>query len=119
MMYNVLVTGSNGQLGRELQSLSSHYEYSFFFRSRESLDIKEYAEVEQFVKKNAISIIVNTAAYTAVDKAEEQQDLADAINHLAVANFAQMAKEKNIKTISETTFWDKVGNLISNAYITC
>ena len=49
------------------------------------------------------TVIINCAAYTAVDKAESEPELADAINHLAVANFAQIAKDKNIKLVHIST----------------
>ena len=102
-MLNILVTGSSGQLGSELQELSSEYNYNFFFTDRNSLDISDVNAVKEFVENNAINTIVNCAAYTAVDKAETDEINADAINYLAVKNMAAIAKEKNIKLIHVST----------------
>ena len=102
-MFNILVTGSSGQLGSELQQLSSEYDYTFFFTDRESLDITCKERVEQFCDENNINTIINCAAYTAVDKAESDEVNADKINHLAVKYLAQTAKEKNIRLVHIST----------------
>ena len=102
-MTNILVTGSNGQLGSEIRELSSQYKYNFFFTDRSSLDITNSIEVKNFIDSNNINTIINCAAYTAVDKAEEDEVNADKINHLAVKHLAQIAKEKNIKLIHVST----------------
>lgn len=97
-MNNILVTGSNGQLGSEIRDLTPNYpNYKFVFTDIEELDICNHSVVANFIEVNQINTIINCAAYTAVDKAEEQFEIANNINHLAVANFAQLAKEKNIK----------------------
>jgi len=102
-MTNILVTGSNGQVGSELRELSKSYDANFFFTDRESLDITNSEMITDFVEKNAIEIIINTAAYTAVDKAEEDRENADKANHLAVRYLANTAKEKGIKLIHIST----------------
>lgn len=103
-MYRILVTGVNGQLGSELREIAPNYQgYNFLFTDVKDLDITNHNAVATFVKINNITVIINCAAYTAVDKAESEPDLAEAINHLAVANFAQIAKEKNIKLIHIST----------------
>jgi len=102
-MSNVLVTGSNGQLGSEIQELSSKYDYNFFFTNRTSLDISDAEAITEFVIQNKITTIINCAAYTAVDKAESDTVNADKINHLAVKYLAEIAKEKNIKLIHVST----------------
>ncbi len=102
-MTNVLVTGSNGQLGSEIRELSAEYTYSFFFTDRNSLDISNENAVQKFVDVNNINVIINCAAYTAVDKAEEDEVNADKINNLAVKNLANIAKERNIKLIHIST----------------
>jgi dTDP-4-dehydrorhamnose reductase len=103
-MSNILVTGASGQLGSELKDLSSLYpNNTFVFTDVAELDICNHTAVKEFIVKNEINIIINCAAYTAVDKAEEQEDLANAINHLAIANFAQIAKDINIKLIHIST----------------
>jgi dTDP-4-dehydrorhamnose reductase len=100
-MANVLVTGSNGQLGSEIRELST--DDTFFFTDSSSLDISEFELVEKFIKEKKIDIIINCAAYTAVDKAEEDVKQADKINHIAVKNLAQVAKESDIKLIHVST----------------
>jgi dTDP-4-dehydrorhamnose reductase len=103
-MNNILVTGGNGQLGSELKELAPAYaNYHFIFTDVENLDICDHKAVATFIDENNINTIINCAAYTAVDKAEEQFELADKINHLAVANFAKIAKDKNIQLVHIST----------------
>ena len=102
-MSNILVTGSKGQVGSELQVLSTNYKYNFFFTDRKSLDITNLMAIEEFIGLNNIDIIINSAAYTAVDKAEEDKESADLVNHIAVKNLAQVAKDKNIKLVHIST----------------
>jgi len=103
-MFNILVTGSNGQLGSELKELAPNYpNYNFIFTDVEEFDICNHNEVKQFIATNNINTIINCAAYTAVDKAEDQFELANEINNLAVANFARIAKEHNIKFVHIST----------------
>lgn len=102
-MTNVLVTGSNGQLGSEIKELSPQYKYNFFFTDRMKLDISDINAIKKFIELNNINIIINCAAYTAVDKAESDEVNANKINHLAVKNLAKIAKEQNIKLIHIST----------------
>jgi len=103
-MINILVTGGNGQLGSELREIAPNYQgYNFLFKDFKDLDITNHTAVAAFIKGTNINVIINCAAYTAVDKAESEPKLSNAINHLAVANFAQIAKEKNIKLIHIST----------------
>ena len=100
---NILITGSNGQVGSELLELSSKYDYNFFFTNRDNLDITNKELINEFVIKNSIDTIINCAAYTAVDNAQDDELNANRINHLAVKNLAQIAKDKNIKLIHIST----------------
>tara|TARA_B100000767_G_C19766755_1_gene537930 strand:- start:2589 stop:3452 length:864 start_codon:yes stop_codon:yes gene_type:complete len=103
-MNNILVTGGNGQLGSELKEIAPNYQdYNFLFTDVKDLDITNHTTVAAFIESNNITVIINCAAYTAVDKAESEPELSDAINYLAVANFAQIAKDKNIKLIHIST----------------
>ncbi|ADN08308.1 dTDP-4-dehydrorhamnose reductase [Sulfurimonas autotrophica] len=103
-MISILITGANGQVGSELKELSCKYNaYNFFFTDRETLDITDNKAVKKFIEDNHINTIINTAAYTAVDKAEDDVTNADKINHLAVKNLAQISKEKDIKLIHIST----------------
>ena len=102
-MLNVLVTGSNGQLGSDIKELSIDYKYNFYFTDRNELDISDPHAITEFINNNNINTIINCAAYTAVDKAESDIENADKINHLAVKYLAQISKEKNIKLIHIST----------------
>ena len=96
---NVLVTGSNGQLGSEIKELSSNYNYNFFFTTRDDIDITSKDSIKEFCQTNSINVIINCAAYTAVDKAESDEINADLVNRKAVKKLSIVAKELNIKLI--------------------
>jgi len=102
-MLNVLVTGSNGQPGSETEELSKEYTYNFYFTDRTTLDISNPHAITEFIISNNINTIINCAAYTAVDKAESDAEMADTINHLAVKHLAEISKEKNIQLIHIST----------------
>lgn len=102
-MLKVLVTGSKGQLGSEIEELSASYDYDFVFVDRDELDITKEQELKDFFTKNKIDAIINCAAYTAVDKAESEQEKADVVNRKAVKKLAKMAKENGIKLIHLST----------------
>jgi len=102
-VFNVLVTGSNGQLGSEIRELSSNYEYNFFFTSRDELDICNENSVESFVKSNSIDAIINCAAYTAVDRAEEEVAIATKVNHHALKSLAKISQNNAVKLVHIST----------------
>lgn len=103
-MNKVLVTGANGQLGSEIQELKSEYaNYAFFFTDIHNLDLTDHKAVRRFIEDKDIQIIINCAAYTAVDKAETELEINEALNHLAVKNVAAIAKENDIKLIHIST----------------
>ncbi|WP_373074037.1 dTDP-4-dehydrorhamnose reductase [Sulfurimonas sp.] len=102
-MHNILVTGANGQLGSEIKELSSEYENNYFFTDREELDISNEQAVKEYINSNNIDVIINCAAYTAVDKAEDDQENANNINHLAVKYLSEIAKEKSVNMIHVST----------------
>lgn len=102
-MHNILVTGANGQLGSEIRELSSDYENNCFFTDRNELDISNLEAVKNYVDKNSIDVIINCAAYTAVDKAEDDESNADAVNNVAVKYLSQVSKDRNIKLIHIST----------------
>lgn len=102
-MHNVLVTGSNGQVGSELRELSSNYPYKFYFTDKKELDITNLQSIRKYIIENNIDTIINCAAYTAVDKAETEKELANKINHLAVKNLAMLSNEFGIKLIHIST----------------
>lgn len=103
-MSNILVTGSNGQLGNELRNLADEFSmYSLFLTDKDTLDITNFKEVEAFVIKNKINVIVNCAAYTNVDKAEDEVEVANNINFEAVKNLAEISKKYQLKLIHIST----------------
>lgn len=101
--YNILVTGSNGQVGSEIKELSGNYTYNFFFTDRSNIDITNKDDIRNFCQTNNINVIINCAAYTAVDKAESDIENADSINRKAVKKLSIVAKELNIKLIHIST----------------
>ena len=95
MTQSILITGAKGQLGCELQELFPFYpQYRFFPTDIDTLDLCDKEAIESFINKNDISYIVNCAAYTAVDKAEDDSDLCCRINRDAVQNLAEAAHRK-------------------------
>ncbi|MCR5049659.1 MAG: dTDP-4-dehydrorhamnose reductase [Paludibacteraceae bacterium] len=97
---NILITGCNGQLGNEMQVLSKqHPSHRYFFTDVAELDITDAAAVSAFVQGNAIDLIVNCAAYTNVDKAEEDEPTAMKIN----ADAAGVLGSQGVKVIHVST----------------
>ena len=101
--YNILVTGSMGQLGSEIKELSSNYNYNFFFTTRDDIDITSKDSIKEFCQTNSINVIINCAAYTAVDKAQTDIENADLVNRKAVKKLSIIVKELNIKLIHIST----------------
>jgi len=103
-MLKILVTGTNGQLGSELHALSGSYpQHNFTFVDRAALDLSNLCILEDYFEDKTFNIIINCAAYTAVDYAESDEELANTINHRAVSMLAKIAKKKNISLIHVST----------------
>ena len=103
-MRSVLVTGANGQLGVALRNISDSFDdFEFYFTDVDTLDICDKAQVDAFVKSHKISVIVNCAAYTAVDKAEDDAGLCMRINRDAVRNIGETAMSVGAKVIHVST----------------
>ena len=101
---NILITGANGQLGNELKKRTALLpDANFFFTDVEELDITKEDDVSDFFKKNQIDFVVNCAAYTAVDKAETEQNLALSINYQAVSNLTEACSRHNCFLIHIST----------------
>lgn len=100
---NILVTGVNGQLGTSIQKLSPDYTYKMFFTCKDNLDITKQQEILEFITHNDIQAIINCAAYTLVDKAEDEKDLAFEINSKGIENLAKISKEKDILLVHIST----------------
>nr|WP_315255295.1 dTDP-4-dehydrorhamnose reductase [uncultured Flavobacterium sp.] len=103
-MKKILVTGANGQLGSELSVLSSKYpNYEWIFADRTKITLNDLEILQIQLEEIQPDIILNAGAYTEVDKAESEKDLAFMINHLAVELIAKYTNENNIKLIHIST----------------
>jgi dTDP-4-dehydrorhamnose reductase len=103
-MINILVTGSNGQLGSEIQKIAPAFpELQFVCTDVDVLDITNAAALDNFCDNKGFEFIINCAAYTAVDKAESDLDLAYKINRDAVKNLATVASKYNATLIHVST----------------
>lgn len=111
---NILVTGANGQLGSEIRGLAEHIrEHNFVFVSSAECDICNQIEIEKHVTKNEINGIINCAAYTAVDLAEDEPDQAFAINSRAVGNLVAIVEKFQLRLIHISTDYVFDGNFSS------
>lgn len=100
----ILVTGSYGQLGSEIKELELRYpNYHFLFTDVDTLDITNEIAVESFINKNRPDFIVNCAAYTAVDKAENETEIAEKINALAPKILGEFSNQTGAKLIHVST----------------
>ena len=98
----ILVTGRNGQLGKSIRKVvsSATQNHNFVFIGREELDLNDNVNISRYFDSHNFDAIINCAGYTFVDKAEENLELNNQINHLAVK---QIAQQKNIKLIHIST----------------
>ena len=104
----VLVTGANGQLGREMRRAAAGSADRYVFTDVAELDIADADAVGRTVREEKADVIVNCAAYTNVDRAEEDETAADLLDHRAVANLAAAARERGAVLIHMSTdyvFW--------------
>ncbi|HIC39780.1 MAG TPA: dTDP-4-dehydrorhamnose reductase [Piscirickettsiaceae bacterium] len=106
----ILVTGKNGQLGRSIHKVvnitnsGNQLSNEFIFVGREELDLSDENNINNYFYNNGkFDVIINCAAYTAVDRAEEEQALANQVNHLAVKQLATVANRQKAKLISLST----------------
>ena len=91
----ILITGCNGQLGNEMQLLENQNpHYTYYNTDVQELDITDRTAILTFVNEHQIDGIVNCAAYTAVDKAEENQELCDLLNHVAPGYLAEAMESR-------------------------
>lgn len=102
-MLNILVTGANGQLGSEMRRLGSVSPNRYLFTDVAELDITNREAVMALVKAEKIDVVVNCAAYTQVDRAEEDEALCQIINRDAVENLALAARETGAVLIHIST----------------
>ena len=103
-MNNILVTGANGQLGNEMRRrAAAGSRCAYLFTDVEELDITDLDAVRRCMAEHRIAAVVNCAAYTNVDKAEDDAARADAINHLAVGNLATACRETGAALLHVST----------------
>ena len=100
---NILVTGANGQLGNEMRLVSKDSADKYLFTDVAELDITDADAVMSVVKTNKIDVIVNCAAYTNVDRAEDDEQTAGLINNIAVRNLAEAAQSVGATLIHIST----------------
>jgi dTDP-4-dehydrorhamnose reductase len=113
-MRSVLVTGANGQLGVALRNIADSFDgFELYFSDVDTLDICDKAQIDAFVRSHCIDTIVNCAAYTAVDKAEDDAELCMRINRDAVRNIGEVAASVGAKVIQISTDYVFDGCVVS------
>ena len=111
MNKKILVTGANGQLGSELRELSVHYsQFEWVFADRSVMDLSDLESIPDYLDSIQPQVIINCAAYTAVDKAETETELADVLNHQAVGVMAQWRASHTCRLIHISTDYVFDGN---------
>lgn len=100
---NILVTGANGQLGNAMRTASRGSADRYIFTDVADLDITDAEAVRKAVKENDVDVIVNCAAYTNVDRAEDDAEFAEVLNAEAVRNLADAIREKDGTLIHVST----------------
>ncbi len=100
---NILVTGSNGQLGSSLALMANNDDARFFFTDIDTLDITDYKAISRFIKEHGIDIVINCAAYTNVDNAEDDVEAAYKINAEAPGNLAKACRINKAALIHVST----------------
>jgi dTDP-4-dehydrorhamnose reductase len=106
----ILVLGCKGQLGRCLNDQLVNTEHEVIYTSREQIDIADFEVTKYQILKTSPDLIINATAYTAVDKAEEDQKTANLINHLAVKNIADICNQLECWLIHVSTDYVFDGN---------
>lgn len=103
-MKNVLVTGAEGQLGLSLKKIAGNFpQYNFIYTDKDNLDICKEEELKAFFENNNLYCVLHFAAYTAVDKAEQEESLAEEINSKATLNIAKLCAEHKIRLVYIST----------------
>ncbi len=111
MQKKTLVTGANGQLGNEIRLLSGQFpQFQFTFVDIDTLDLTNQQEVEKYIVNNNFNYIINCAAYTAVDKAEDDKETAFKVNRDAMSYLARAAQKIKAKIIHISTDYVYDGN---------
>jgi len=107
----VLITGSNGQLGSEIRELAANYKkLDFVFKDLPDLNICNFNLLQSFIIDDNINVVINCAAYTAVDKAEENAEISEQVNSTGVSNLVNALQTVNGKLIHISTDYVFDGN---------
>ena len=107
---NILVTGANGQLGNEIRIISKDSSDRYIFTDVEELDITNFKAVSDCIRQNAIDVVINCAGYTNVEKAEDEEAIAELINAQAVEYIAKVCKDNDATLIHISTDYVFGGN---------
>lgn len=99
---NILVTGGNGQVGQSLREIAKD-KHNLAVCSKDELDITQASQIETAICKYKPEVIINTAAYTAVDLAESEREQADLVNHIGASHLAKFCAQKGIRLIHIST----------------
>ncbi len=100
----IIVLGANGQLGQAIQAIENQYpDYKFIFITRQHCDLSSLASIGDFFKNKPFDVLINCAAYTAVDKAETEAELADKINHQGVRLLGEITQQQKAVLIHFST----------------
>ena len=99
----LLVTGANGQLGRCLSDLAKTTDWNWTFTNHQQLDLTNFSDLNSYIRTNQPDIIVNTAAYTQVDQAEKEKELAFQVNHQGVENLVKSVEYNQTRIIHIST----------------
>lgn len=102
-MRKVLITGANGQLGSRLSELTLPIAAEMVVCDRSELDLTDAASIERAIGNHRPNVVINAAAYTAVDRAEEEAELAHAVNASGVASLAQTCAANGVDLIHVST----------------
>lgn len=103
-MKNVLVTGAEGQLGSSLKKIAGNFpQYNFIYTDKDNLNICNEQELKAFFENNSIYCVLHFAAYTAVDKAEDEESLAEKINSEASLNIAKICAKHKARLVYIST----------------
>ncbi|MDE5941634.1 MAG: dTDP-4-dehydrorhamnose reductase [Muribaculaceae bacterium] len=114
---NILVTGANGQLGNCIRNASGNSKDNYIFTDVAELDITDSVKVAEMIKKNDVKVVINCAAYTNVDKAEDDPEFAEILNSTAVRNLADAVKACDgtlIHVSTDYVFGGNAGNTPRN-----
>ena len=100
---NILVTGADGQIGSSIKTISSLFDYNFFFKSKKQLDITKFEKLNKFLIEAEIDIIINCAAFRDVEMAESKRNITNKINNKSVEFLAKKCQELNLQLLHLST----------------